>query len=383
MRPGLLTPLQIRDLTLVNRSVVSAMCLYSAGTNGVARTFHEAHLTRFALGGAGLIFTEATAISADGRITPADLGIYTDEQAGRLGEIAGKIKELGSVPGIQISHAGRKGSGIAPWAAPEDYAQTEGFPWDIKAPSAIAAPRKATPEALSAPEIDQLLQDWIAAARRADAAGFEVLELHGAHGYLLHQFLSPLTNQRRDNWGGSLENRMRFPLEVVRAVRAVWPAGKALFYRMSVGDGDNAHWSIADSITFAHRLKELGVDVVDCSGGGIEDATMRRPPGTYGYQVPWAARLKHDTGVRTMAVGLITDAHQADSIIAEGQADLVALARQNLVNPNWTALARHQLTGGHDGFPPQFASFLARWSNVVSALPPVADAAVHLRQLKE
>lgn len=370
MQTGLFTPLQIRDLTLQNRSVVSAMCLYSAQADGVARVLHEAHLTRFALGGAALIFTEATAISPTGRISPGDLGIYTDRQTERLGEITRKIKELGSVPGIQISHAGRKGSGIAPWAARDACDGVEGFPWQTVAPSDVPAPGKPAPRALSGSEIEQLLQDWIVAAKRADAAGFEVLELHGAHGYLLHQFLSPLTNQRTDEWGGSLENRMRFPLEVVRAVRAVWPAGKPLFYRMSVSDGANMHWTLADSITFARHLGDLGVDVVDCSGGGIEDATHRAPPSGYGFQVPSAAALKRDAGVKTMAVGLITHARQANQILADGHADLVALARQNLINPNWTALARQELDGDFSDFPPQFSSFLSRWSDVLANLPP-------------
>jgi 2,4-dienoyl-CoA reductase-like NADH-dependent reductase (Old Yellow Enzyme family) len=346
--PDLLTPITLRGLTLKNRIVVSPMCQYSA-MDGVVTDWHLVHLGRFALGGAALVFVEATGVEARGRITPGDVGLYNDDQARALARIAEFLKANGAAAGVQLAHAGRKGSSRRPWdggaslGAP-DAAKGEP-PWETLAPTAIAFADHDTPRAMTTGDMGEVIVAFRQAAIRALDAGFDVVEIHAAHGYLLHEFLSPLSNRRNDNYGGDLEGRMRFPLEVIQTVRAVWPADKPLFLRVSAVDHVEGGLTIEDTIAFAKAAKALGVDVVDCSSGGNTPAQIAAFPG---YQVPYAQAVREHAGVATMAVGLILDAAQAQSVIAEGKADLVALARPALDDPNFAIHASAALTGTLD-----------------------------------
>lgn len=343
--PSLFTPMHLRSVTSRNRTMVSPMCQYSAA-NGMATDWHFAHLARFALGGFGIVMAEATAISPEGRITPGDLGIWNDEHIIPLARIAAFLKANHAVPAIQLAHAGRKASHQRPWEgnAPLTHADAQARgegPWTTFGPSPLAFGDAPAPAALDAAGMEKIRVDFVAAAQRARAAGFDVIELHCAHGYLLHTFLSPLSNQRNDAYGGSLENRMRFPLEIVKALRNVWPETLPLFVRISAIDGAEGGWTLEDSVTFARALKALGVDVMDCSSGG--NSTQYNGPRGLGYQVPFAQHIKREVGIATCAVGLITQAAQAEAIVREEQADLVALAREALYNPNWANQAHHAL----------------------------------------
>lgn len=347
--PQLLTPYTVRGLTLKNRIVVSPMCQYSA-IDGVVTDWHLVHLGRFAIGGAGLVFVEATGVEARGRISPGDVGIWNDEQARALARIADFLKANGAAAGIQLAHAGRKASTRRPWEGraqltEEDAAKGEA-PWETLAPSAIRfADDYPLPKAMKTADMAEVIVAFREAARRAYDAGFDVVEVHAAHGYLLHEFLSPLSNHRTDDYGGSLENRMRFPLEVIETVRAVWPMDKPLFLRLSSVDHVEGGLTIEDTVEIAKAAKALGVDVVDCSSGGNSNAQIELFPG---YQVQYAQRVKAEAGVDTMAVGLILDAKLAQSIVAEGKADLVALARPALDDPNFALHAVQTLTGQTD-----------------------------------
>jgi 2,4-dienoyl-CoA reductase-like NADH-dependent reductase (Old Yellow Enzyme family) len=345
---ALFQPLQLQQLALKNRVVVSPMCQYSAHA-GVPNDWHFVHLGRFALGGAGLVFVEATAVEADGRISYADTGLYTDEQQAAFARIVKFLHGQGAAAGIQLAHAGRKASTQPPWkgggAVPAEGAAPGTEPWTPVAPSALAFSEKyAMPRELAPADLAGLKQAFARATERALRADFDVLEVHTAHGYLLTEFLSPLSNLRNDEYGGSRENRMRFPLEVVETVRAHWPRERPLFVRISTVDGSEGGWSLEDSVVYARELKARGVDVIDCSAGGLTPSTATLPdPSRPGYQVPFAERIKRDADVLTMAVGRITEAHQADAIIQSGAADLVALARAMLDDPNWALHAREQL----------------------------------------
>jgi 2,4-dienoyl-CoA reductase-like NADH-dependent reductase (Old Yellow Enzyme family) len=335
----LFSPLQIRDLRLRNRIVVSPMLQYE-GTHGYPSDWHLVNLGRFATGGAGLVFVESTKIHARGCTTPRDLGIWKDEFVPPLRRIVEFVRAQGACIAIQIGHSGRKARNALPWegrAPLETYKGVDhGEEWDLIGPSAIPhGPSSGVPRALSEAEIRQEIQDWGAATRRVLAAGFDVLEIHAAHGYLVHQFLSPTANQRTDRYGGSLSNRMRFAAEVTTEVRKYWPAGKPLFMRISAADGTD--WTLADSIELAKVVKDLGVDVIDCSSGGISRDVFEAP--RPGYQVPYAEGIRLHSGIKTMAVGLITDPHQAEEILEQGRADLVALGREMLLNPNWPITA--------------------------------------------
>jgi 2,4-dienoyl-CoA reductase-like NADH-dependent reductase (Old Yellow Enzyme family) len=352
--PQLLTPFTVRGLTLKNRIVVSPMCQYSA-IDGVATDWHLVHLGRFAIGGAALVFVEATGVEARGRISPGDMGLWNDEQARALSRIADFLKANGAAAGIQLAHAGRKGSTRRPWdggarLTEEDAARGEA-PWETLAPSALRfADDYPLPRAMSTADMAEVIVAFREAAKRALDAGFDVVEVHAAHGYLLHEFLSPLSNHRADGYGGGLQNRMRFPLEVVETVRAVWPQDKPLFVRLSCIDHVEGGLTIQDTVEIAKALKALGVDVVDCSSGGNAPAAIPLSPG---YQVPYAEAVRHQAGVAAMAVGLILDADLAQSIVAEGKADLVALARPALDDPNFAIHAVAKLTGQRDyGFAP-------------------------------
>ena len=331
--PHLFDPLTLRGITLRNRIAVSPMCEYSS-TDGFPSDWHLVHLGSRAVGGAGLVLTEAAAVAAEGRISPQDLGIYHDEHIEPLRRITRFIEEQGAVAGIQLAHAGRKASTARPWEG-KDAVPVENGGWrPVFGPSALAFDDGyVLPEALSVDGISQVVQDFAQAAKRAADAGFRVAELHAAHGYLLHEFLSPQSNQRTDQYGGSFENRTRIVRETVEAVRAVWPEQFPLFVRLSATDWTEGGWDIAQSVELTRMLKPLGVDLIDTSTGG--NVPRAKIPVGPGYQVQFAEQIKRDTGVLTGAVGLITDPQQADGIIREGKADLVLLARELLRDPYW------------------------------------------------
>lgn len=343
----LFEPLSIKSITLRNRIGVSPMCMYSY-TDGFSSDWHLAHLGARAVGGAGLIIAEATAVEARGRITPYDLGIWSDEQVEPLARVTRFIKEHGAVAGIQIAHAGRKAGTKRPWET--DEAQRPG--WQGVAPSPLAFnPNSQVPQALNVDEIKDIQAAFRDGARRALAAGFEWLEIHAAHGYLIHSFYSPLSNQRTDEYGGSFENRIRFLLETVRAVRPVWPDDLPLTVRISGTDWVDGGWTVADSVELARYLKAEGVDLVDCSSGGAApDAKVPTGPG---YQVPIAEAVRRGAGIRTAAVGLITTPEQADEIIRNEQADLVLLGREMLRDPHW-ALHAARVLGQPAPVPSQY-----------------------------
>ena len=347
--PTLLTPFTLRGLTLKNRVVVSPMCQYCA-VDGVVSDWHLVHLGRFALGGAALVFVEASGVEARGRISPGDVGIWNDDQARALGRIAGFLNVNGAAAGIQLAHAGRKGSTRRPWdggaeLGAEDAAKGEAA-WETLAPSAIAfADNYPRPKAMTSADMAEVIVAFREAALRAHAAGFDVVEVHAAHGYLLHEFLSPLSNHRTDDYGGDLAGRMKFPLEVIETVRAAWPAHKPLFLRISSSDYVEGGWTIEDSVAFARAAKALGVDLVDCSSGG----NTPTPPQIYpGYQAPYAEAVRAGAEIATMAVGLILDAALAEDILKSGKADLIALARPALEDPNFAIHASAALTGTAD-----------------------------------
>jgi 2,4-dienoyl-CoA reductase-like NADH-dependent reductase (Old Yellow Enzyme family) len=358
--PLLFEPIELRKVRARNRVVVSPMCQYSA-SEGMTGDWHFVHLGKFAQGGAGIVFVEATAVEARGRITHGDVGLWSDAHIPGLARIASFLREQGAVPAIQLAHAGRKASMARPWygngpltgedaargdkawatVGPTDSPVAEG--WQLPAPAGDA-------------ELAAIRDAFVAATRRAIAAGFEIVELHGAHGYLLHSFLSPISNRRTDRYGGSRENRMRFPLEVAREMRAAWPADKPLFLRCSSIDDAEGGWSLEDTLVFARELAKTGVDVIDCSSGGIAGSAtaatktlLRRVPG---FQLPFAERVRRDTGLKTMAVGLILTPRQAEDALQAGRADLIAVGREMLFNPNWPLHAALEL-----GADPEFAAW--------------------------
>lgn len=339
--PSLFDPLTLKSITLRNRVGVSPMCEYSA-KDGVANDWHLVHLGSRAVGGAGLVIVEATGVSAEGRISPGDTGIWADKHIEPFARINRFMKEYGAVPGIQIAHAGRKAGAAVPWKGGNHLSNEEGG-WTPVAPSAIAfgGGLDKVPHALTVEEIARVQADFAAAAKRSLAAGFEWMEIHAAHGYLAHEFLSPLTNRRTDTYGGSFENRIRFLIETTRAVRAVWPENLPLTVRISCTDWVEGGWDIEQSVELAKRLKAEGVDLIDCSSGGaVPDAKITVGPG---YQVPFAERVRRDAGIATAAVGMITEPKQADEIVRRGQADIVLLAREFLRDPYWPAHAARAL----------------------------------------
>jgi 2,4-dienoyl-CoA reductase-like NADH-dependent reductase (Old Yellow Enzyme family) len=351
MAASLFSPLTIRGVTLRNRIGVSPMCQYSS-VDGHATPWHLVHLGTRAVGGAGLVFTEATAVEATGRISPGDLGIYTDAHCEMLEAITTFVRAQGAVPGIQLAHAGRKASTMRPWDGRRAARRDEGG-WDeVDAPSAIPfSDTYPLPRELDHAGIARIIDAFRAAAQRALAVGFEVAEIHAAHGYLLHEFLSPLSNRRTDEYGGSLDNRVRIVCETVDAVRAVWPDDRPLVLRVSATDWVDGGWTIDETVELARRVRVLGVDMVDCSSGG-NTPSAQIPVGP-AYQTPFAERVRRETGVMTAAVGLITDAAQADGIVASGQADIVLLARQELRDPYWPLHAAAEL-GAEVEWPVQY-----------------------------
>jgi len=366
--PPLFQPMTLRGVTTKNRIAVSPMCQYSA-IDGHVTEWHRDHHTTLARGGAGIVFVEATAVEARGRTTHGDVGLWNDDQVVGLAEIAAIVSGYGAVPGIQIGHAGRKASSQRPWEGnlaltETDTAERGDAPWQTVAPSALPyMDGWHTPAELSDGEITALVDAFAAAAGRALKAGFKVVEIHGAHGYLLHSFLSPLSNRRTDRWGGDLKGRMAFPLAVAEAMRAVWPADLPLFFRTSSVDDDEGVWSIGDTVTLARELKTLGVDVMDCSSSGVSGAvTAARVKRQQGFQVPYAAQVRREAAMPTMAVGLILDPDYANAVITTGSADLVAMGRELLRNPFWPLQAAVTLGADPDygQWPDQYGWWLTR-----------------------
>ncbi|WP_373540480.1 NADH:flavin oxidoreductase/NADH oxidase [Chamaesiphon sp.] len=342
---------QQRGVTFRNRIGVSPMCQYSS-QDGLASEWHLVHLVSRAVGGAGLIFTEAAAVDPVGRISPGDLGIWADEQVPMLAKIAKLIQAAGAVAGIQLAHAGRKASCAVPWAGGNPLTQAEGG-WQPVAPSAIAFnDMSPVPTAIALEGIESIQQSFIQAAQRSIDAGFQTIEIHAAHGYLLHEFLSPLSNHRTDRYGGSFEGRIRFLIEIVQAVRAILPDHLPLWVRISATDWAEGGWDLEQSIALSKILKTAGVDLVDCSTGGLIPG-VKIPTGP-GYQVPFSDRIRQDTGIATAAVGMITTPEQADLIIRSGQADLVLLARELLRDPYWPHRAAKELRVDRHSYPQQY-----------------------------
>lgn len=340
MDSQLFSPLAIKSIVLKNRIAISPMCQYSA-TDGFANDWHLVHLGSRASGGAGLIIQEATAVSPEARISPQDLGLWKDEQIEKMQQINRFIVSQNAVPGIQLAHAGRKASVSAPWNGNKKLDESQGG-WETVAPSAIGYhSNEKAPIALDKIGIQKVISDFKSATKRVVQAGYQVLEIHGAHGYLLHQFLSPLSNFRTDEYGGSFENRIRLTLEVVDAVQSEWPKDLPLFVRISATDWADGGWNIEESVALTKILKQKGVDLIDASSGGL--VSHQKIPLGPNYQVPFAEKIKKDTGILTGAVGLITEAIQAEEIIAGGKADLVLFARESLRNPNLGLTFAHEL----------------------------------------
>jgi 2,4-dienoyl-CoA reductase-like NADH-dependent reductase (Old Yellow Enzyme family) len=343
------------------------MATYSA-IDGIAQDWHLAHLGRFALGGAGCVVVEATAVTDHGRITNGDVGLWSAAHVPPLKRITDFIKTQGVVPAIQLAHAGRKGSMQRPWYGngplnAEDFARGE-KQWPIV--SAVAepmAPGYIVPSALSGSDIKQLVQQWAEAAKRAIDAGFEMIEIHNAHGYLVHQFLSPLSNKRNDAYGGDFGGRTRFPLEIAEAIRKVIPDGMPLFVRVSAVDGMEGGWTMDDTVAYAKALKSRGVDVIDCSSGGlVGSATAARVKRSWGFQVPYAERVRREAEMMSMAVGLIIEPELAEDVLQKGQADLIAIGREALVNPCWPQMAEvalgRKMTDALDDWTVQYGWWL-------------------------
>ena len=366
MSSALFSPLTLRSVTFKNRVMVSPMAQYSA-RDGHVTDWHFTHFAKFALGGAGLVCMEASKVERRGLGTVGDQGLWKDEHVEPLKPIVQFIKSMGAVPGIQLNHAGRKAGTLKPWEGfgPLDRSRpVEGEEhWEVVAPSAVPYLEGwPIPRAMTLEDIAVVIEAFAQAARRAHEAGMEVIELHGAHGYLVHEFLSPASNVRTDRYGGSLGNRMRFALEVTEAVRRHWPGDKPLLFRVSAQD--EGGWTLDDSVVLARELKALGVDAIDCSSGGLNvrsptaAATSRQP----GFQVPFAERIRRDAQIPTIAVGLILKPEQAEAIIANGQADLVAIGREMLYNPFWPVHAAKALGVDPEfrNMPPQYGWWLDR-----------------------
>jgi 2,4-dienoyl-CoA reductase-like NADH-dependent reductase (Old Yellow Enzyme family) len=330
MKSKLLSPLTIKDTVLKNRIAISPMCQYSA-VDGFANDWHLVHYGSRAVGGAALIIQEATAVSPEGRITPADLGLYHDEHIEKLQSITAFIHKQGAVAGIQLAHAGRKASCATPWDGSKKLIEDEGG-WTIVSSSAIAFnPDDDDPQELDANGIMKVIADFKAAAQRAYQSGYKLIEIHAAHGYLIHQFLSPLSNRRTDNYGGSFENRIRLLLEIVNEIQSEWPQNLPLFVRISATDWAEGGWNIEEAVKLSAILKEQGVDLIDCSSGGL--VPYAKIPVGPGYQVAFAEQIKKEAGILTGAVGMITEVQQAEDILSNGQADLIIIARASLRDP--------------------------------------------------
>jgi 2,4-dienoyl-CoA reductase-like NADH-dependent reductase (Old Yellow Enzyme family) len=373
--PLLFSPLQLRDVALKNRVVVAPMHQYS-GVKGFPTDWHLMNAGRWAAGGAGLVFIESTKVERRGCGTIGDLGLWDDAMIPHFRRLTDFIHQYGSVAALQLGHSGRKARRFRPWEGGKPLQPSpevdDWDDWELVAPSALpGGDGDPDPRALSRDEIPDLIDAWGKAAARADAAGFQVLEIHAAHGYLVHQFLSPMANRRNDEYGGSDMNRMRFAIEVTEAVRANWPDNKPLFMRLSVED--DAGWGPDESVALARLVKAKGVDVIDCSSGGMRGRPVDGTgPVGYGYQVPYAEKVRAEANIMSMAVGLIVHADQAEEILQNGQADLIALAREFLYNPNWTVDAAQKLGAdpNFDLMPSPYSYWLAKRASSVQDMTP-------------
>jgi len=371
----LFSPFTLGNLTLPNRVMISPMCQYS-GTGGVAQPWHLVQYGRMAMGGAGLVMVEMTSVSEQGLSTHGDLGLWTDEQEAALAQVARTIRDMGAVPAIQLGHAGRKASSQRPWhggrsLTEADLRERQEAPWMTVAPSAVAiSPAHAEPRALGLEEIARIKADFVSATRRALRAGFAMIELHAAHGYLLNQFLSPVSNLRDDRYGGDLAGRIRLPVEIAAAVKAAMGQSAVLSVRLSVSDGVDGGHEVPQTVEFAKALKAAGVDVLDCSSGGIAGAAnATRLVRGRGYQVPFAHALRESVGLPTIAVGLILDGPQAEAVLQDGAADLIAIGRAALDDPNWPHHARAALTGpDYAHWPPQAGWWLQNRAALLARL---------------
>lgn len=378
-KPLLFTPLRLRGVTAPNRCVVSPMVQYRA-TDGQVNDYHIVHLGKFALGKFGIVFTENCAVVPDGRVTQGDLGMWHDSQIEGHKRLVRFLKQEGALAATQITHSGRKGSTPRSFDKPGDLGPKDAGwkKWQVVGPSALPAGEGyPTPRQLAAGELEELVKKFGEAARRADACGYDVVEIHGAHGYLLAQFLSPISNQRNDQYGGDRTGRMRFPLAAARAVREGWPENKPMFIRVSAVDGAGG-WDVDDSIAYAKELKALGIDVVDTSSGGLTGLSTALPvKRTLGFQVPFAKAIKQGAGITTMAVGLILDGPQAEQILQDGSADLIAIGRQALYDPFWALHAAQELgcDGDFEMWNPEYGWWLdKRKNNLPDRLPTGARA---------
>lgn len=376
--PALLEPLDLRGVTARNRVMISPMCMYASAEDGLATDYHLVHLGRFALGGAGIVVAEATAVDPGGRISASDLGLWNDAQRDALAPVAAFLDQYGAVPGIQLSHAGRKGSTQPPREGGKPLTDLSApGAWQVVGPTAEAAgPGWQTPLALTVGEIAESVEQWAAAARRAAEAGFRFIELHGAHGYLLHSFQSPISNTRTDEYGGSEENRLRYPLAVVDAVRAAIPDDCVLAYRVSSVDGVQGGITIEDTVRFAATLAEHGVDVVDTSSGGVVtdrrvDTRVRRG---YGFHASFSAAVKAGAPVCVASVGLIVDPQQAELLIRHAEADLVVIGREALRDPAWAHHAEEVLSGrNYQGWHVEASFFLQQRVRVLDELESAGE----------
>ncbi|WP_340108027.1 NADH:flavin oxidoreductase/NADH oxidase [Pikeienuella sp. HZG-20] len=378
--PMLFTPITLRGLTLRNRIVIAPMCQYSA-EDGLANDWHFAHLAKFAMGGAGAVMTEAAAVQARGRITHGDLGVWSDAHAEALKPVVSFIRAQGAAPGIQLGHAGRKAAMQRPWfgngpLGPEDRARGDA-PWEVVGASSVPlADGWLTPKEMTAADIAELIEDFTAAARRSDAAGFEFAEIHGAHGYLIQSFLSPLSNRRTDAWGGDLAGRMKLALDTAKAVRAAWPKEKPLFFRISSIDGVDGGWEMDDSVALCHELKAIGVDVIDCSSMGNTAGGATANPMARGaaFQTPFSKRIRAEVGIATQAVGLILDGPMAEEVLQDGRSDLIAIGREALYDPFWPHhQAKAMGVDGFDAWPEQYGWWLQRREGAVRRINESAE----------
>ena len=373
MPPLLFTPMTLGEITLRNRVVVSPMCQYASERDGGPTDYHLVHLGQFAMGGAGLIFCEETAVEQRGKKSYHCAGIYDGKNLAAYRRINDFLRSHGAVPAMQLGHGGRKGSGRPPWdgyrqLTAEDALRGEA-PWQTASSSEIpASPKDAPPHSLTLAEIKEVVANWREAALRATEAGYDVVEVHAAHGYLIHQFLSPLVNKRNDAYGGDLKGRMRLCMEIIEAVRAVWPKNKPVFLRVSAVDGSGDAWTLDDTVTLAHEAKSRGIEVITTSSGGIGGAgsatvVPRRP----GYHVPFSTRIRKDVAIKTLAVGLITEARQAEQILQDGAADLIGIAREFLWDPYWTVHAARELgvANYHDLLPRTYGWWLKRRDEIL------------------
>ena len=378
----LFTPIALRGVTARNRLVVSPMCQYQS-VDGAPTDWQFVHFGRYAMGGAGIVFGEETAVEARGRKTYHCAGIWNAHQVKAFRRVTDFIKEMGAVPAIQLGHCGRNAGShgaMQEWRALDESDAEQGMPpWRGLAPSPLPARRGfPVPIEMDQGDIRTVLDAFRDATHRATDAGYDVCEIHGAHGYLIHQFLSPISNRRTDAYGGSRENRMRLALEVAETVRAAWPQDRPLFFRVSAVDGKGGLWGLDDTVALAHELKARDIDVVDCSSGGISgDSDMSLVPRVPGYQVPYASRVRRDVGMKTMAVGLITEPQQAEAVLRDGHADLVAMARELMIHADWPLRAARELQAGHyDLMAPSIAHRLRRRDEQSTAHPPGSEVLI-------